>query len=480
MPTVDSLDIQISAQANKASASLTTLINRLDRVSASLSSVNSRGFATMGSGVNKLANAMNNFSNNTKTADFSRLARNLTAINSVDTAGFSRMASGISSISTSLSNLPNMGDKADQLGTLAKGISQLGYKSADKAIHNIPLLASAMNDLMTQLSRAPKVSQNLIDMTNALAKLSRTGASSGRAATSLGRSLDVYTASTNRATKGTFSLAGALGKMYASYWLIFRSFSKIGESLTLASDLTEVQNVVDVTFGDMAYKVEEFAQTSIEQFGMSELTLKKVASQFQAMGTAVDISSKSIGSANQYLNKATGGYVGLSNDVSDLSLTLTKLTADMASFYNVSQEDVAKDLQSIFTGMTQPMRAYGIDLTEATLKQWAMNQGLKSNIDAMSQAEKAMLRYQYVLAHTGAAQGDFARTADTWANQIRILKQNFQQLAIIIGNTFINALKPLVKAVNTAMASILNFATTIYNALGKIFGWKDKTNSFCG
>lgn len=472
MPTVDSLDIQISAQANKASASLTTLINRLDRVSASLSGVNSRGLATMCSGVNKLSNAMNNFSNNTKTADFSRLARNLAAINTVDTSGFSKMASGISSISSSLANLPNMGDKADQLGTLAKGIAQLGYKSADKAIHNIPLFASAMTDLMAQLSRAPKVSQNLIDMTNALARLSRTGASSGKAATALGRSFDVYTASTHRATRGTHSLASALGKMYASYWLIFRAFSKIGDSITLASDLTEVQNVVDVTFGDMAYKVEEFAQTSIEQFGMSELTLKQVASQFQAMGTAVNISNKSIGSANQYLNKATNGYVGLADDMSDVSLTLTKLTADMASFYNMSQEDVAEDLQSIFTGMVQPMRTYGIDLTNATLKEWAMTQGLNSNIDAMSQAEKTMLRYQYVLAHTNAAQGDFARTADTWANQIRILKQNFQQLSIIVGNTFINALKPLVKAVNAAMSSILNFATTVYNALGKIFGWK--------
>lgn len=472
MPTVDSLDIQISAQANKASASLTTLINRLDRVSASLSGVNSRGLATMGSGVNKLSNAMNNFSNNTKTADFSRLARNLAAINTVDTSGFSKMASGISSISSSLANLPNMGDKADQLGTLAKGIAQLGYKSADKAIHNIPLLASAMTDLMAQLSRAPKVSQNLIDMTNALARLSRTGASSGKAATALGRSFDVYTASTHRATRGTHSLASALGKMYASYWFIFRAFSKIGDSITLASDLTEVQNVVDVTFGDMSYKVEEFAQTSIEQFGMSELTLKQVASQFQAMGTAVNISNKSIGSANQYLNKATNGYVGLADDMSDVSLTLTKLTADMASFYNMSQEDVAEDLQSIFTGMVQPMRTYGIDLTNATLKEWAMTQGLNSNIDAMSQAEKTMLRYQYVLAHTGASQNDFQRTSMSYANTLRILKQNFEQLAIIIGKTFVASLKPVVMAINNAMRSILNFATTVYNALGKIFGWK--------
>ena len=96
---------------------------------------------------------------------------------------------------------------------------------------------------------------------------------------------------------------------------------------------------------------------------------------------------------------------------------------------------------------------------------------MNANIQSMTQAEKAMLRYQYVLAHTGAAQGDFARTADTWANQTRILKQNFEQLASIIGGTFINMLKPLVKALNNAMSHIIAFAETVSNALGKIFGW---------
>ncbi len=411
MPTVDNLDIQISSSVNKANASLTTLINRLDRVQSSLSGVNSRGLATIGSGVNKLSNAMNNFSNNTKTADFSRLARNLTALSTADTSGLGKMASGIASISTSLNKMPDIGQKGTQFAELAKGIAQLGYKSSTKAIDNIPQLAVAMRSLMTELSKAPLVSRNLIDMTNALAKLSRTGASSGRAVTSLGKSLDIFSGSSRRATKSSFSLASAIGKLYAGYWMLFRVFRGIGSSIELASDLTEVQNVVDTTFGDMTYKVEEFAKTSIQEFGMSELTLKNVASQFQAMGTAINISGNSIGKANNRLNKMTNGYVGLGNDMSDVSLTLTKLTADMASFYNVTQEDVAEDLKSIFTGMTEPMRAYGIDLTQATLKEWALTQGLNSNIEAMSQAEKTMLRYQYVLAHTGAAQGDFAKTS---------------------------------------------------------------------
>jgi hypothetical protein len=118
-----------------------------------------------------------------------------------------------------------------------------------------------------------------------------------------------------------------------------------------------------------------------------------------------------------------------------------------------------------------------LDLTQATIAEWAHRNGMAANMKTMSQAEKTMLRYQYVLANTGAAQGDFARTSNTWANQVRILKQNFEQLAIIIGSTMIQALKPLVSAMNSAMSVIISFAQTVANALGQIFGWKYEINS---
>jgi hypothetical protein len=101
-----------------------------------------------------------------------------------------------------------------------------------------------------------------------------------------------------------------------------------------------------------------------------------------------------------------------------------------------------------------------------------MKNGMDADIKSMTQAEKAMLRYQYVLANTTAAQGDFARTADTWANQVRILKQNFQQLGGIIGGALINAFKPFLRTLNFVMQKVISFATTVTNALGAIFGWK--------
>ena len=453
MPTVDNLDIEISASVSKANASLDLLVKRLGKVSASLSGVNTRGIATMASGVNKLANAMNNFSNNTNTAVFTRLTRNLNSLGNIDQNAIANASKSLGKIAGAMKvfNNINVSDNAKQLGDLAKGISQLGYKSSTQAIQNIPELAKAMRNLMQTLSTAPRVSQNLIDMTNALGRLARTGASSGRASTSLGKSLGFFSKSTVGARRNSLSLASAIGKLYATYWLLFRAFGKIGQTIDIASGLQEVQNVVDVTFGDFKQKVEDLAKVSITDFGMSELTAKQIAGRFQAMGTAMGIAQ---------------------GKMSDMSIELTKLSADMASFYNVEQADVARSLQSVFTGEAEPLRKYGVDLTQATLKTFALSQGLDSNVEAMTQAEKTMLRYQYVMHATGAAQGDFARTNNNWANQIRILKGNFQELAGIIGGSFINALKPMVKAINSAMRAIINFAKVVSDSLGKIFGWQ--------
>ena len=458
MPSIDSLDIRIAGDARKAEQALDSLVNRLGKVSASLTAVNGSGMDAMSVSVERLANAVSHFAQSTKTADFSRIARNMNSIGQIKGADISQASNSIRSIANAMKQFEkvDVAKNSQQIAQLAKAIVQLGYKSADKAITNIPLLAKAMRNLMAELSTAPRVSQNLINMTNALASLARTGASSGRAVTSLSKSFNVFDKASTRASRKSFSLAAAIGKVYATYWLLFRAFGKIGEAIDISADLTEVQNVVDVTFGKYKTMVEDMAATSITDFGMSELTVKQISSRFQAMGSAMGFAQ---------------------GRMADMSIELTKLTADMASFYNMEQKDVAEDLESIFTGQTRPLRTYGLDLTEATLKEWAMKQGMDANIDSMSQMQKTMLRYQYVLANTTNAQGDFQRTSETWSNQIRILKQNFEQLAIIVGRVFINSLKPLVKALNTAMTHIVAFAQTISDALGKIFGWKYEANT---
>lgn len=459
---VDSLEVQLGSSSEQANQSIDKMIKKLDVVIGSLMGITKE---TKNMGASFKVPNLNNFE------------KGINSFAKIETKTIEKVGDRMRELSKEFQTINglNFGDNAKQFVELANGISRLGSKTAIQAIDNIPKIAPAINAMMAELQKAPIVSQNLIDMTNAIGRFARTGSSGGKAVRSLTSEFYTLPSASGVALKSLKNVQKGfqnLTRQIAPFINIFALFSLSKKSIEISSDLTEIQNVVDVTFGNMTHKVEQFAETSIEQFGMSELTLKKVASTFQAMGSAMNINSGNIASANEYLNKQTDGYVELGNSMADVSLNLTKLTADMASFYNVEQDVVAEDLQSIFTGMVRPMRAYGIDLTEVNLQQWAMTQGLNSNIDAMTQAEKTMLRYQYVLAHTGASQNDFQRTSMSYANTLRILKQNFQQLGSIIGGTFINMLKPLMQALNNAMSGIIAFAETVSNALGKIFGWK--------
>lgn len=372
----------------------------------------------------------------------------------------------------SLNQLQSLKFDTTGMTSLVASISKLGGKSSTTAITTIPLLTKSLMTMMNTLSKAPTVSNNLIQMTNALANLASQGNKVGIASNKISSGFNLMNRSVKTSTSHWKGLASAIGKFYATYFLVIRAIRVLGKAVNYSSDLTEVQNVVDVTFGKMSGKVEEFSKNSIKQLGMSELPVKQYASRFQAMGSAMGISGNQVGNANAFLNNKTNGYVGLSDSMADVSLNLTKLTADMASFYDVSQKDVAEDLQAIFTGQTRPLREYGIDLTQATLKEWALKNGLDADISSMSQAEKTMLRYQYVLANTTDAQGDFARTSDTWANQIRILKQQFQQLGLVIGKGVIAAFKPFIRGLNSVLGKVISFSETVLNALGQIFGWK--------
>ena len=390
---------------------------------------------------------------------------------------FHSMAEGLNQFqSVSLTNV-------GQISELASAIKSLGYASSEKAIVNIPKLAVALNGLMETLSKAPTVSANVNKLLNSLARFNESMKVYNATARSTKTSNGMLNSSflnlnkgVRKANTGFKGLASTIGKIYATYWLFFRLFSKLGEAINLSSQLTEVENVVNQTFGDMRSKIDEFASTSINKFGMSELALKQYASRFQAMGTAMDITGSMLESTTSVLGDADRQYGKLTGSMAEMSVNLTKLTADMASFYDVEQSAVAEDLYSVFTGQTRSLRQYGIDLTEVNLKEWAMKKGLDANFDAMSQAQKAALRYAYTLDAAKYAMGDFERTSDTWANSVRILKANLQQLAIVIGTGFINALKPLLRGLNTALQAITSFATKVLNALGQIFGWKYEIN----
>lgn len=455
---LESLEIKIQAQAQQASGQIDALVTRLGRLSSALSGLSTGNLNSLSTGVNRLVGAMTAM-RGIDTRTFSAVARNVSKLGSINSKQINAAAGSMRQISNAVKGLSGMSASVKGLTELASAIKQLGYQSSTKAIENIPKLAVAMRQLMSELSKAPSVSRNIIDMTNALAKLSRTGGAAGTAAKSITSSFSGFSSGASAVTKKSFSLASAIGKVYATYWALFRGFRLLGDAIDISSSLTEVENVVRQTFGQYESLINNFAKTSIEKFGMSELSAKQFASRFQAMGTALDIPQ---------------------GKMAKMSIRLTELAGDMASFYDVSQEDIAKSLQSVFSGTTAPMRRYGIDLTQATLKEWALKQGLDANISSMTQAQKAMLRYQYVLAHTTNITGDFARTADTWHNQITMLKENFKALGAVVGGGLINAFKPFIKVLNAVLQKVISFAEMVTNALGSIFGWRYEASKGAG
>ena len=178
------------------------MITKLGTLNTSLTKINGSGLSGVANGVDKLSRSMQGLKN-VGTADYTRFAKGIEKIANLNSGQISKAASAIVGFGKGLQSLNsvNVSKTSEQVANLAKGISQLGYKSSTKAIENIPLLAKSMRQLMSELSKAPKVSQNLIDMTNALAKLARTGASSGRAANALSGSLNTYTKSTHKASR---------------------------------------------------------------------------------------------------------------------------------------------------------------------------------------------------------------------------------------------------------------------------------------
>lgn len=254
--------------------------------------------------------------------------------------------------------------------------------------------------------------------------------------------------------KSVSGLIGSISKIGAAVGLAFgiKALVDFGkEAINLASDLEEVQNVVDTVFGNMAGSIEEFSKDAITQFGLSELSAKKYSSTMGAM-----LKSMGFDTARAL----------------EMSTRLTGLAGDIASFYNLTSEEAFGKIRSGISGETEPLKQLGINLSVANLEAYALAEGITKSYNAMSQQEQAMLRYNYLLKTTSDAQGDFARTSDSWSNQLKLLTEQFNSLKAILGKTFINVFKPLISSINTVMQKLISFAQTFSNALGKIFGWK--------
>lgn len=221
------------------------------------------------------------------------------------------------------------------------------------------------------------------------------------------------------------------------------------ECINLGSDLTEVQNVVDVTFGSLNTEVNKFAENAITQFGLGQTVTKKYVGTFGAMAKAFNFSNK---------------------EALAMSENLTGLTGDVASFYNLSSDEAYTKLKSVFTGETETLKDLGVVMTQNALDQYALANGYGKTTSKMSEQEKVALRYKFVLDKLNIANGDFARTSDSWANQTRVLGLRFNELKATLGQGFINIFTPIVKGINMVLSKLQVLANAFKSFTEMIFG----------
>ena len=256
-----------------------------------------------------------------------------------------------------------------------------------------------------------------------------------------------YVNAMNQVTRATGGFDASAGKLMSTLSKLVSAaaiikFSK--QCVTAASDLQEVANVMNVTFGESAVLVDKWAKTSASSFGLSETAAKRYIGTYGTMATQF-------------------GYTR--EQAASMGIELTKLTGDVASFYNIEDKLAAVKLKSIFTGETETLKELGVVMTEVNLNAYAMEKGLGKTLKEMTEHEKVALRYSFVMDKLSHAQGDFARTSDGWANSVRLLKLNLENLKIEIGNQLLpvagQGLAAINKGLQTLSPILVSVATTI-------------------
>lgn len=480
MADIDSLQIKIKADANNASNALNKLANSLTNFQRSLS-IDTSKLTSISNSIQSIANAASSM-NTSGIKNISTLTNSINRMGKIDTSGLSRISSALKTFSADMA-----GTKVDGVGdiaSIASSISRLGGVASGRAITNIPLLAKNLKQLFTTLSTVPNVSENIIRMTNALAGLASTGAASGRAANSLGRNLNTYTASAKRATKSTFSLAAAFGKFYATYFLVIRGIKSLWKSIEGTTDYIEAFNYYTVAFNKVGKEwgkdFEKFGYDNAEDYAQSfgnrvnELLGKMSGLKVDVDGGLISESGmKNLGLNLQEITQYASQLASITNSLGQtgevttaISKSMTMLAGDISSLFNVDYSTVATNLQSGLIGQSRALYKYGIDITNATLQTYAYRYGIEKAVSEMSQAEKQQLRLLAILDQSKVSWGDLANTINSPSNMIRQFTNNVKEAGMVLGQLFIPVLQKVLPVINGVVIAIKRLLVSVANLLG--------------
>nr|DAH49433.1 MAG TPA: minor tail protein [Caudoviricetes sp.] len=479
---LDSLEVKITGTATKAINSVDKLINQLTRLSTSLATVNGSSLSSLATGVSQLGSAMQNM--NAGTADFTRLAKNITKIGSVDSVALTSTATSLQAVTKAVASISAIPQNATQVTEFAKSLGKLGSKSIENAVVNIPKLGNGLNGLMTTLSRAPTVSQNVIQMTNALANLASQGSKVGTSSNSLQKSLYGVSTSARTATKSSWSLASAIGKFYATYFMVIRGSKKLIEAIKSTTDYIEAFNYQAVAFGKIGSEWDK----DYEKYGYDNATAYAESFQNRVNDTLGKLSglkvnvqgglleesgAKNLGLNIQEITQYASQLASVTNSLGQtgeattaITKSMTMLAGDISSLFNVDYLTVAQNLQSGLIGQSRALYKYGIDITNATLATYAYNLGISKSVSEMTQMEKQQLRVLAILDQSKVSWGDLANTINSPSNMLRQFSNNMKEVGMVAGQLFIPILSKVMPVVNGVTIAIKRLLVGLASLMG--------------
>lgn len=546
---IDRLEIQVETQAGKANRQLDELISKLGRLAGSLSSINSGGMKQFAVGMKDIASAAKNMSE-VKAADMNRAISNLQKLAGIKTGNMFNVGNALVSVTKgiqgfsgvsaanipetvsallSLSKLGNKGiknaasvmpvlaknlqglataingininpDIGAQLSAISSALRTFGHKSMKTAIENMPALSKGLKSLMQTLSTAPKVSANLVNLVNALSKLSSSGSGIRAAANavqsvgknsanttsrmqSLSNSLANFTNKTKAAKQSTKSFSFSLSSLYANCFFLIRGLKAIGRAVESSMDYIETFNYFNVTMSKIASEFsgqwEKYGYESAEAYGKSfagrlnDLTQKMSGYNVGDDGVLSITGGQNLSLDPEQLMNYQSNVAAITNSVGLMGETsvntakaLSMLAADMSSLKNIDMSTVMTNFQSGLIGQSRALYKYGIDITNATLQTYAYKYGIETALQEMTQADKMQLRLLAILDQSKVAWGDMGNTIGSVANQYRILKQQVANLARIIGNLLIPIVAKALPVINGVVIALQRMFTFIGNLIG--------------
>ena len=309
---------------------------------------------------------------------------------------------------------------ATKIGTIS-GAEKKAYNETAKEVNNLmDKIESLTKDLNSLNSCSEVVGKTMRDVASGLEKEAEASEKASKAQDDLNSS-NINNANSTNKLKNTLSqltqkwrdnnkqtkesvgvnkqasqsfntLGGSISNLMAKLGLVFGVYQLINfgkECLNLGSDLQEVQNVIDTVFPNATAQIQKWSEESTRAYGLSELAYKKTIGTLGAMAR---------------------NFTSSEEEALQMSRTLTELSGDISSFYNISQDEALTKLKSVFTGETETMKDLGVILNQDAIQAWMLANGMQGTFSAMSASEQVAIRYKYVLDQLKFASGDFART----------------------------------------------------------------------